>query len=552
MLLIVVALISSALSTQAQWAHTASGPWASFNFGQWTVYQNEWGQPETYCELYANSASNWASAGSWTGPGTKGYPHVQGNPNIAIGSHWVSSSFNFSGPNSGVYTLVFDCWTAGHQDELMIEESKVGTTGSWGTQIASNQTIGGRLYSSVWQAHNGANNVLIFTPASYRTSGTTDLMAPFVWARDRGLLHNNTLYEISFGPEITSTNGWQQFTMNSFSASWGTSGGCTPTAITPYVQVNGGSWQQTGSVTVNAGATVRFGPQPVSGGSWSWSGCGVSGSSREQTFTANSSCTATATYTNSSGCQSTQNFNVTVSGSGGGGGSGYVRIQNRATGLYIDGMGRTSNGSNAGQWSSSGINQHWTMETSGSYVKFRNRATGLYLDGMGRTSNGSLVSQWSSSTSNNQQWTVEDIGGYKRIRNRATNLYIDGMYWSSNGSDLGQWSNSGSDGQQWSITTVTSSAREATTPLEVTAEEQSADRILLYPNPFKSSFTIQLENPDEVRRIGIIDMMGREVLDVKPDAISQSTSFGAELSPGFYLVKINGARWSKSIKVFKE
>ena len=42
---------------------------------------------------------------------------------------------------------------------------------------------------------------------------------------------------------------------------------CTPTTIVPYIQVNGGSWQQTSSVTVSSGTTVKFGPQPTSGGS---------------------------------------------------------------------------------------------------------------------------------------------------------------------------------------------------------------------------------------------------------------------------------------------
>ena len=93
---------------------------------------------------------------------------------------------------------------------------------------------------------------------------------------------------------------------------------CTPTTIVPYIQVNGGSWQQTSSVTVSSGTTVKFGPQPTSGGSWSWSGCGASGTAREQTVHPTSTCTSTATYTNSCGAKSTQNFVVTVSGGGGG------------------------------------------------------------------------------------------------------------------------------------------------------------------------------------------------------------------------------------------
>ncbi|MGD9156175.1 MAG: hypothetical protein PVG90_11840 [Bacillota bacterium] len=33
----------------------------------------------------------------------------------------------------------------------------------------------------------------------------------------------------------------------------------------------------------------------------------------------------------------------------------------------------------------------------GSYIRFHNVATGLYIDGMGRTSNGSVCGQWGSS-----------------------------------------------------------------------------------------------------------------------------------------------------------
>lgn len=94
------------------------------------------------------------------------------------------------------------------------------------------------------------------------------------------------------------------------------SGSCTPTAITPYVSVNGGSWTQTSSATVNAGGSVSFGPHPATGGSWSWSGPnGFTSSSREIIFTnvqANQSGSYTATHTNSSGCQSTQTFSLTV------------------------------------------------------------------------------------------------------------------------------------------------------------------------------------------------------------------------------------------------
>ncbi|MGS2765043.1 T9SS type A sorting domain-containing protein [Sinomicrobium sp. M5D2P9] len=91
---------------------------------------------------------------------------------------------------------------------------------------------------------------------------------------------------------------------------------CTPTTITPYVQIDNGTWQQTASAGLDAGGTVKFGPQPIEGGSWSWSGPnGFSASTREVTISniqANQAGSYEATYTNSGGCQSRQTFDITI------------------------------------------------------------------------------------------------------------------------------------------------------------------------------------------------------------------------------------------------
>ncbi|WP_460704841.1 RICIN domain-containing protein, partial [Myceligenerans halotolerans] len=126
-----------------------------------------------------------------------------------------------------------------------------------------------------------------------------------------------------------------------------------------------------------------------------------------------------------------------------------VRLRNVATGLYLDGMGRMSDGDAVGQWSGSdSTRQQWDREAGGGYVRFRNAATGLYLDGMGRTVNGDAVGQWSSSGSANQQWQLDGA----RLRNRATGLYLDGMGRTTNGADAAQWTGSTSTNQQWHIT----------------------------------------------------------------------------------------------------
>jgi hypothetical protein len=92
--------------------------------------------------------------------------------------------------------------------------------------------------------------------------------------------------------------------------------GCTPTAIVPSTQVNGGAWRNTTSDTVNPGATIVYGPQPTAAAGWNWVGPnGFSATTREITIsnvTVSQAGTYTATYTNPSGCKSTQKFTLTV------------------------------------------------------------------------------------------------------------------------------------------------------------------------------------------------------------------------------------------------
>jgi hypothetical protein len=322
---------------------------------------------------------------------------------------------------------------------------------------------------------------------------------------------------------------------------WEPSGACTPTAIAPYMQVNG-SWSQTSSATVVSGATVILGPQPVTGGSWSWSGM-ASGSTREVTLTPTSSGTATATYTNASGCQSTQVFTITVSG-----GTTYVTIKNKATGLLIDGMGNTSAGSHCGQYANSGsTNQMWTLETSGSYVYIKNRATGLYIDGRGVSTNGAYAGQWTSSTSNNLQWTQETAGSYVKFKNRATGLYLDGLGNTTNGADLGQWASSSSNNQQWTITTTT--GRVAT---HQESEEAENDGLQVFPNPFTSAISVIVREPSKVKSIVLYDLAGRQMEIIEAGHVVPNQTMGLFVTRGIYILKVNGDSGTHVMKVIKD
>lgn len=91
----------------------------------------------------------------------------------------------------------------------------------------------------------------------------------------------------------------------------------TGTPITPYIQVNGASWQQTATANVIWGSSVNLGPQPLNVGSWSWTGPNGYTSTARQINNIPLSAgvnTFVATYTNPSGIKSTQTFTITVTG----------------------------------------------------------------------------------------------------------------------------------------------------------------------------------------------------------------------------------------------
>jgi hypothetical protein len=228
----------------------------------------------------------------------------------------------------------------------------------------------------------------------------------------------------------------------------------------------------------------------------------------------------------------------------------YVTLANRATGLLMDGLNNFTDGSDAGQWSNSGSNaQQWVLEAAGSYVKIKNRASGLYLDGSGSTTNGALVKQTISSTSFNQQWQQVPSGGYMKFKNRVTGQYIDGLGLTTNPSNLGQWKKSNSSRQEWAVTNL-SSSRNASSTSTVSANKPEL-RIDLYPNPFVSNLNLKITNTDEVVRIAIFDITGKQVQSFEKSAIQNLMSLGGSLKPGMYIVKAFCVDEVRSFKVVK-
>jgi hypothetical protein len=229
-------------------------------------------------------------------------------------------------PSGASYDAAYDLWTNGNVDEVMVWEDwnnngpiassySCNQLGVNGCPFATNVSIDGVTYD-VFQGYTN-HKVVSFLRTSKTTSGSVNLLGLMTWLASEGKLDSQTFSTADFGFEITKTVGSQTFTLNSYSLSTSSGGGCTPTAITPYISVNNGStWSEETAATVSSTSTqVDLGPQPTSGGSWSWSGPnGYTSTSRQidDIRLSTGSNVYTATYTNSGGCKSTQAFSITV------------------------------------------------------------------------------------------------------------------------------------------------------------------------------------------------------------------------------------------------
>ncbi|MCV9388775.1 RICIN domain-containing protein [Reichenbachiella ulvae] len=213
------------------------------------------------------------------------------------------------------------------------------------------------------------------------------------------------------------------------------------------------------------------------------------------------------------------------------------QLRNRGTGLYLDGMGLTTNGDACGQYANtSHPNSQWRLVDVGNgYSQLQNVGTGLFLDGMGRTENGADCGMWANTTHQNSHWSVQQYSGsYYRIRNRGTGLYLDGMGRTSNGSNAGQWANTTHANSQWQLVSV-AGARVADVDDEVA---EASAQINLYPNPTDGYFTLEIPDFKGDETIRILNIMGKEM--IKMEALEQTQEINiSDLKPGQYILQLN-------------
>jgi len=211
---ITCALFGGVRPAQA-WAGSNTGPWFTYWSGSYEMMTNEWGSTAPLT-MYYNSATNWNLYCNFTGGGVKCYSCVQVATSAPIGTT-ISANFNGS-PNAGTYDESFDDWDS-DGNEFMVWESWGGGAGPVGSEIASNVSIDGANWN-VYEGNDG-HTCISFLRTSQRTSGSEQYLNDFTqWAYYNGKTSDTTMRSFAFGFEVSSTNGWENWTLNSYSASW--------------------------------------------------------------------------------------------------------------------------------------------------------------------------------------------------------------------------------------------------------------------------------------------------------------------------------------------
>ncbi|MGW8744310.1 glycoside hydrolase family 12 protein [Streptomyces sp. WAC 04229] len=212
--------LASAPAQAAVW--NSCDQWGNTTLDGYTLYNNIWGSGAGAQCVWANSGTNW---GAWadhpnTG-GIKSYPNAKkviNKPVSSLGS--LRSSYDVTVPASGAYNTSYDIWDTDYDYEIMLWVNQHGAVGPLGSPQGS-VALGGHSWN-VYKGSNGANEVFSFLRTSDSTSGTVDILPILRWIKDtKGWMGDETIGDVQFGYEITSSAGGLDFTTDNLTVSGG-------------------------------------------------------------------------------------------------------------------------------------------------------------------------------------------------------------------------------------------------------------------------------------------------------------------------------------------
>lgn len=297
----------------------SSGSFVIFGGDRWADFAGNGVGYNQWCPISFNgttpifhSLSQWninASAGTWSVGSGNNYVL---NPNIEADRISVSNITGWTSSGSGNGN------TSGSHYPGRWAMSQYNSSAYQASMYQNISLPNGTYTLSAWVKSSGGQNTANIFAKNFGGSEMNYSIRNSISSWTKVTIPNINVTNGSIQVGVYSNaNGGNWVNVDDFSlVSDGSS--CTPTAITQYLQIDGGSWSEASSATLDVGQTIKFGPQPVSGGSWSWSGPNnFSASFREVTITniqTNQAGSYVATHTNSCGAKSSATYNITVSG----------------------------------------------------------------------------------------------------------------------------------------------------------------------------------------------------------------------------------------------
>ena len=97
------------------------------------------------------------------------------------------------------------------------------------------------------------------------------------------------------------------------------------------------------------------------------------------------------------------------------------------------------------------------------------------------------------------------------------------------------------------LNAIMQGAKDATTGIA----NSIGNEMEIYPNPFKTEINLSISNPEEVNRIEIYDLLGKQVETIGKPVIKSSMVIGSSLQPGAYIAQVHGNKGTRSYKIVK-
>jgi hypothetical protein len=253
----IVAVVVPAVSSQAATTTLCNSQTAPAAGGSYTIQNNEWGSSAAEC-ITTDGNADFTVANSSIANATNGAPG--GYPSIYKGCHWgactpssgmpiqvsnlgsgaATTSWSTTQPGgSSAYDVAYDIWfnqtptTSGQPNgaELMVWLNHNGPVQPFGSQVASNVSVGGHTYN-VWFGNQGWNTISYTMTSGATSVSNLDIGQLAANAVSRGYIQNSWyLIDVEAGFELWQ--GGAGLATNSFSVS--TSGGSGTPSPTPSV-----------------------------------------------------------------------------------------------------------------------------------------------------------------------------------------------------------------------------------------------------------------------------------------------------------------------------